>query len=33
MLQQGISEPGAIGSWMVAGTSYSVSNVPMLPFA
>ncbi|GGD32138.1 pyruvate dehydrogenase (acetyl-transferring), homodimeric type [Pseudoxanthomonas indica] len=32
VLQQGISEPGAISSWMAAGTSYSVSNVPMLPF-
>ncbi len=32
VLQQGISEPGAIASWMAAGTSYSVSNVPMLPF-
>ncbi|HEC0920898.1 TPA: pyruvate dehydrogenase (acetyl-transferring), homodimeric type, partial [Escherichia coli] len=25
VLQQGISEPGAISSWMAAGTSYSVS--------
>ena len=32
VLQQGISEPGAISSWMAAGTSYSVSDVPMLPF-
>ncbi|TBV77027.1 pyruvate dehydrogenase (acetyl-transferring), homodimeric type [Pseudoxanthomonas winnipegensis] len=32
VLQQGISEPGAISSWLAAGTSYSVSNVPMLPF-
>ncbi len=32
VLQQGISEPGAIASWMAAGTSYSVSNVAMLPF-
>ncbi|RYZ70004.1 MAG: pyruvate dehydrogenase (acetyl-transferring), homodimeric type, partial [Lysobacteraceae bacterium] len=32
VLQQGISEPGAIASWMAAGTSYSVSDVPMLPF-
>jgi pyruvate dehydrogenase E1 component len=32
VLQQGISEPGAMSSWMAAGTSYSVSNVPMLPF-
>lgn len=32
VLQQGITEPGAIASWMAAGTSYSVSDVPMLPF-
>ncbi|MBP6327820.1 pyruvate dehydrogenase (acetyl-transferring), homodimeric type [Dokdonella sp.] len=32
VLQQGISEPGAFSSWMAAATSYSVSNVPMLPF-
>ncbi len=32
VLQQGISEPGAMASWMAAGTSYSVSDVPMLPF-
>mgnify|MGYP001487018244 CR=1 FL=1 len=32
VLQQGISEPGAMSSWMAAGTSYSVSDVPMLPF-
>ncbi len=32
VLQQGISEPGAISSWMAAATSYSISNVPMLPF-
>mgnify|MGYP001358314131 CR=1 FL=1 len=32
VLQQGISEPGAMSSWMAAATSYSVSNVPMLPF-
>ncbi len=32
VLQEGISEPGAISAWMAAATSYSVSNVPMLPF-
>jgi pyruvate dehydrogenase E1 component len=32
VLQQGISEPGAFSSWMAAATSYSISNVPMLPF-
>ena len=32
VLQQGINEPGATSSWMAAGTSYSVSDVPMLPF-
>jgi pyruvate dehydrogenase complex dehydrogenase (E1) component len=28
----GHQRAGAIASWMAAGTSYSVSNVPMLPF-
>ncbi|RYD14815.1 MAG: pyruvate dehydrogenase (acetyl-transferring), homodimeric type [Lysobacteraceae bacterium] len=32
VLQEGISEPGAISAWMAAATSYSISNVPMLPF-
>jgi len=32
VLQQGINEAGAMASWMAAGTSYSVSDVPMLPF-
>ncbi len=32
VLQQGISEPGAMSSWMAAATSYSFSDVPMLPF-
>ncbi|MDR1076071.1 MAG: pyruvate dehydrogenase (acetyl-transferring), homodimeric type [Xanthomonadaceae bacterium] len=32
VLQQGISEAGGIASWMAAATSYSVSDVPMLPF-
>jgi pyruvate dehydrogenase E1 component len=32
MLQEGISEAGGMASWMAAATSYSSSNVPMLPF-
>jgi pyruvate dehydrogenase E1 component len=32
VLQEGISEPGAMSAWIAAGTSYSVSDVPMLPF-
>ena len=32
VLQEGITEPGAMSAWMAAATSYSVSNVPMLPF-
>ena len=32
VLQEGITEPGAISAWMAAATSYSVSDVPMLPF-
>ncbi|MGA9422604.1 MAG: pyruvate dehydrogenase (acetyl-transferring), homodimeric type [Rhodanobacteraceae bacterium] len=32
VLQEGISEPGAMSAWMAAATSYSVSNVPLLPF-
>lgn len=32
VLQEGISEAGAISSWIAAGTSYSVSDRPMLPF-
>ncbi len=32
VLQQGISEPGAMSSWIAAATSYSISDVPMLPF-
>jgi pyruvate dehydrogenase E1 component len=32
VLQEGISEPGAMSAWMAAASSYSVSNVPMLPF-
>ncbi|MET0226917.1 MAG: pyruvate dehydrogenase (acetyl-transferring), homodimeric type [Dokdonella sp.] len=32
VLQEGISEPGAMSAWMAAATSYSVSDVAMLPF-
>ncbi len=32
VLQEGINEAGAISSWIAAATSYSVSNVPMVPF-
>ncbi|HET7266497.1 MAG TPA: pyruvate dehydrogenase (acetyl-transferring), homodimeric type [Oleiagrimonas sp.] len=32
VLQQGITEAGGVSAWIAAGTSYSVSNVPMLPF-
>jgi pyruvate dehydrogenase E1 component len=32
VLQQGISEGGAMASWIAAGTSYSISNMAMLPF-
>jgi pyruvate dehydrogenase E1 component len=32
MLQEGINEAGAISSWIAAATSYSNSNVPMVPF-
>jgi len=32
VLQEGINEGGAMSSWMVAATSYSTSNVPMIPF-
>ncbi|MGH8121314.1 MAG: pyruvate dehydrogenase (acetyl-transferring), homodimeric type [Rudaea sp.] len=32
VLQEGITEPGAMSAWMAAASSYSVSNVPMLPF-
>jgi len=32
VLQEGISEPGAMSAWMAAASSYSNSNVPMLPF-
>ncbi|MGH1419153.1 MAG: pyruvate dehydrogenase (acetyl-transferring), homodimeric type [Hyphomicrobiaceae bacterium] len=32
MLQEGISEAGAMSSWIAAATSYSTSNVQMIPF-
>jgi pyruvate dehydrogenase E1 component len=32
VLQEGINEGGAMSSWVVAATSYSTSNVPMIPF-
>jgi pyruvate dehydrogenase E1 component len=32
VLQEGISEPGAMSAWMAAASSYSISDVPMLPF-
>jgi pyruvate dehydrogenase E1 component len=31
ILQEGINEPGAMADWIAAATSYSHSNVPMLP--
>jgi pyruvate dehydrogenase E1 component len=32
VLQEGINEGGAMSSWVVAATSYSTNNVPMIPF-
>ena len=32
ILQEGITEAGAISSWIAAGTSYSTNGVPMIPF-
>ncbi|MET0256647.1 MAG: hypothetical protein ABW193_12670, partial [Luteibacter sp.] len=32
VLQEGISEAGGMSAWLAAATSYSISNVPMLPF-
>jgi pyruvate dehydrogenase E1 component len=32
ILEEGISEAGALSSWIAAATSYSVHNFPMLPF-
>ena len=31
ILQEGINEAGAMASWIAAATSYSTSNVPMIP--
>ena len=32
LLEEGITEAGAISSWAAAATSYSVHGIPMLPF-
>src|SRR5438552_911175 len=32
VLQEGINEAGAMSSWIVAATSYSTNNLPMIPF-
>ena len=32
LLEEGITEAGALSSWVAAATSYSVHNKPMLPF-
>lgn len=32
MLEEGITEPGSMASWMAAATSYSTNNLPMIPF-
>ena len=32
VLQEGITEAGAMCSWLAAATSYSTNNLPMLPF-
>ncbi len=32
ILEEGITEAGALSSWIAAGTSYSVHGVPLLPF-
>jgi pyruvate dehydrogenase E1 component len=32
LLEEGITEAGAISSWVAAATSYSVHGIPMLPF-
>ena len=32
ILEEGINEAGAMSSWIAAATSYSVHDVPMLPF-
>ncbi|OGT32359.1 MAG: pyruvate dehydrogenase (acetyl-transferring), homodimeric type [Gammaproteobacteria bacterium RIFCSPHIGHO2_02_FULL_39_13] len=32
LLQEGISESGAMSAWIAAATSYSTNHVPMIPF-
>jgi pyruvate dehydrogenase E1 component len=32
LLEEGITEAGALSSWVAAATSYSVHGIPMLPF-
>jgi pyruvate dehydrogenase E1 component len=32
VLQEGINELGAMGSWVAAATSYSINDCPMIPF-
>src|SRR5690606_36100331 len=32
VLQEGISEAGAFASWLASATSYSINDLPMLPF-
>ncbi|HEU0196300.1 MAG TPA: pyruvate dehydrogenase (acetyl-transferring), homodimeric type [Nevskiaceae bacterium] len=32
ILQEGLTEAGGVSAWIAAGTSYSVSDQPMLPF-
>jgi pyruvate dehydrogenase E1 component len=32
LLEEGITEAGCASSWIAAGTSYSTSNLPMIPF-
>lgn len=32
LMQQGLSEPAAMSSWIAAATSYASNNVPMIPF-
>ncbi len=32
LLQEGLSEAGAMSSWLAAATSYAVSGLPMIPF-
>lgn len=32
LLEEGITEAGALSSWVAAGTSYSIHDTPMIPF-